>query len=240
MTVWERLRNPCGWRAGAKQISVDAMLPLLVVPTLAVMAAQAVSCTILVFLATPVLVYYLHHNFLRFLLRTKFFLMWTITSVLMLMLVFELSVVPLLEIVPEENFLFIVCVVGGIWCGYRAKLNADSAAQEGAISMQGLELGEGSGELCTTCRRRAPPKAYHCRLCQTCILNREYHCKWYKMHVFLLCIKKCICNLLNLYANLFSIFQVGLLYRFQQSEMVFMLFVLFWDCFHLWFQFNYD
>ncbi|EZA51046.1 Putative ZDHHC-type palmitoyltransferase [Ooceraea biroi] len=147
MTVWERLRNPCGWRAGAKQISVDAMLPLLVVPTLAVMAAQAVSCTILVFLATPVLVYYLHHNFLRFLLRTKFFLMWTITSVLMLMLVFEV-------------------------------LNADSAAQEGAVSTQGLELGEGSGELCTTCRRRAPPKAHHCRLCQTCILNREYHCKW--------------------------------------------------------------
>ncbi|XP_072753323.1 palmitoyltransferase ZDHHC23-B [Anoplolepis gracilipes] len=178
MTVWERLRNPCGWRAGAKQISVDAMLPLLVVPTLAVIAAQAVLCTIVVFLATPILVYYLHHNFLRFLLRTKFFLMWTITSVLMLMLVFELSVVPLLEILPEENLLFIMCVVGGIWCGYRAKLNADYAAQEGAVTVQGLELGEGSGELCATCRRRAPPKAHHCRLCQTCILNREYHCKW--------------------------------------------------------------
>lgn len=178
MTVWERLRNPCGWRAGAKQISVDAMLPLLVVPALAVIAAQAVLCTFVVFMATPILVYYLHHNFLRFLLRTKFFLMWTITSVLMLMLVFEISVVPLLEILPEENQLFMVCVVGGIWCGYRAKLNADYAAQEGALA-HGLELGEGSGELCTTCRRRAPPRAHHCRLCQTCILNREYHCKWY-------------------------------------------------------------
>lgn len=178
MTVWERLRNPCGWRAGAKQISVDAMLPLLVVPTLAVIAAQTVFCTVVVFAATPILVYYLYHNFLRFLLRTKFFLMWTITSVLMLMLVFEISVVPLLEILPEENLLFMVCVVGGIWCGYRAKLNADVAAQEGAV-VQGLELGEGSGELCVMCRRRAPPRAYHCRLCQTCILNREYHCKWY-------------------------------------------------------------
>ncbi|XP_018058569.1 PREDICTED: palmitoyltransferase ZDHHC23 isoform X2 [Atta colombica] len=156
MTVCERLRNPCGWRAGAKQISVDAMLPLVVVPILAVIAAQAFLCTVAVFLVTPVFVYYLHHNFLRFLLRTKFFLMWTITSVLMMMLVFEISVVPLLEILPEENLVFM----------------------ENAGVVDVLELGDGSGELCATCRRRIPPKAHHCRLCQTCILNREYHCKW--------------------------------------------------------------
>ncbi|XP_018358550.1 PREDICTED: palmitoyltransferase ZDHHC23 isoform X2 [Trachymyrmex cornetzi] len=178
MTVWERLRNPCGWRAGAKQISVDAMLPLVVVPILAVIAAQAFLCTVAVFLVTPVLVYYLHHNFLRFLLRTKFFLMWTITSVLMMMLVFEISVVPLLEILPEENLVFMVCVVGGMWCGYKTKLNADASIQENADAVDVLELGDGSGELCAMCRRRTPPKAHHCRLCQTCILNREYHCKW--------------------------------------------------------------
>ncbi|KOC69034.1 putative palmitoyltransferase ZDHHC23 [Habropoda laboriosa] len=177
MTVWERLRNPCGWRAGAKQISVDAMIPIFAVPSLAVIAAQTVLSTVIIFVATPILVYYLHHNFLRFLLRTKFFLMWTITSVVMLMLIFEISVVPLLEILPEENLVFITCVVGGIWCGYMTRLNADSATQETTLT-QGLELGEGSGELCITCRRRAPPKAHHCRMCQTCILNREYHCKW--------------------------------------------------------------
>ncbi|CAK9794835.1 Palmitoyltransferase ZDHHC23-A [Anthophora quadrimaculata] len=177
MTVWERLRNPCGWRAGAKQIAVDAMIPIFAVPVLAVIAAQTVLCTIIVFVATPILVYYLHHNFLRFLLRSKFFLMWTITSVVMLMLIFEISVVPLLEILPEENVVFITCVVGGIWCGYMTRLNADSTTQESTLT-QGLELGEGSGELCITCRRRAPPKAHHCRMCQTCILNREYHCKW--------------------------------------------------------------
>ncbi|XP_046814273.1 palmitoyltransferase ZDHHC23-B [Vespa crabro] len=175
--VWDRMRNPCGWKGGAKQISVDAMIPLFAVPLLAIIAAQSILCTIIIFLATPILVYYLHHNFLRFLLRTKFFLMWTITSVLMLMIVFEVSVVPLLEILPGENLFFIICVAGGICCGSKTRLNADRIAQEGAAE-QGLELGEGSGELCVTCRRRAPPKAYHCRMCQTCILNREYHCKW--------------------------------------------------------------
>ncbi|XP_066598174.1 palmitoyltransferase ZDHHC23-B isoform X2 [Prorops nasuta] len=177
MSFWEKLRKPCSLRGGAKQISVDAVIPLFAIPTLAVIAAQAFLWTLFIFLATPILVYYLHHNFLRFLLRTKFFLMWTITSVLFLMIIFEVSVVPLLEILPEENLIFIVCVVGGIWCGYETKLKADCGTQESAL-IQGLELGEGSGELCTTCRRRAPSRAYHCRLCQTCILNREYHCRW--------------------------------------------------------------
>ncbi|XP_066598175.1 palmitoyltransferase ZDHHC23-B isoform X3 [Prorops nasuta] len=143
MSFWEKLRKPCSLRGGAKQISVDAVIPLFAIPTLAVIAAQAFLWTLFIFLATPILVYYLHHNFLRFLLRTKFFLMWTITSVLFLMIIFE----------------------------------ADCGTQESAL-IQGLELGEGSGELCTTCRRRAPSRAYHCRLCQTCILNREYHCRW--------------------------------------------------------------
>ncbi|CAD1479630.1 unnamed protein product [Heterotrigona itama] len=176
MTMWERLRNPCGWRAGAKQISVDAMIPIFAVPTLAVIAAQTVLCTVIIFVATPILVYYLHHNFLRFLLRTKFFLMWTITSVVMLMLIFEVSVVPLLEILLEENVVFIMCVVGGIWCGYMTRSNADSVTQEGTLT-QGLELGEGSGELCITCRRRAPPKAHHCRMLDCCIGSSNL--RWY-------------------------------------------------------------
>ncbi|XP_020706888.1 palmitoyltransferase ZDHHC23-B [Athalia rosae] len=178
MNILERFRVPCAWRGGAKQLSVDAVIPLFAVPILSCIAAQTVLCTIITFATTPILVYYLHHNFLRFLLRTKFFLMWNVTSVVMLMLVFEITVVPLLEILPEENWVFIISVAGGIACAYQTKIKADCTSQDGSTSTQGLELGEGSGELCTTCRRRAPPKAYHCRMCQTCILRREYHCKW--------------------------------------------------------------
>ncbi|XP_015591598.1 palmitoyltransferase ZDHHC23 [Cephus cinctus] len=175
MHILEKFRMPCAWRGSAKQISVDAVIPLFAVPALAVIAAQTLFCTIIIFVTTPVLVHYLHHNFLRFLLRTKFFFVWTIVSVIMLMLVFEITVVPLLEILPEENLVFIICVVGGIWCGYLTRLKADRMTQNAG---QGLELGEGSGELCLICRRRTPPRAYHCRTCQTCILGREYHCKW--------------------------------------------------------------
>ena len=170
--------NPCAWKDSAvRNVSFDALIPILVIPLLTLVASQNLFCTFITFAMSPPLVYYLYRDFLRFLMRTKFFLMWTITSVLMLMLVFELSVVPLLEILPEENFVFVLCVVGGLACGYKTRKTADHANQETA-SLQGLELGEGSGDVCNICRRRAPPKAFHCRLCQTCILGREYHCKW--------------------------------------------------------------
>ncbi|XP_046474362.1 palmitoyltransferase ZDHHC23-B [Neodiprion pinetum] len=177
MNILERFRAPCGWRGGAKQLSVDAVIPLIAVPVLSFAAAQTLLCTIITFVTTPILVYYLHHNFLRFLLRTKFFLMWNITSVVLLMLVFEITVVPLLEILPEENWVFVISVVGGIGCAYQTRVKADSGNQDAALSHV-IELGDTGGELCTTCRRRAPPLAYHCRMCQTCVLRREYHCKW--------------------------------------------------------------
>lgn len=177
MNILEIFRVPCAWRGGAKQLSVDAVIPLFAVPILSLIAAQTLLCTIITFVTTPILVYYLHRNFLRFLLRTKFFLMWNITSVLLVILVFEMVVVPLLEILPEENCVFIISFAAGVACAYQTRVKADRIIQD-SNSTQGLELGEGSGELCTTCRRRAPPKAFHCRLCQTCILRREYHCKW--------------------------------------------------------------
>lgn len=177
MIVWERFRNHCAWNGGAKQISIDAVIPIFMIPILTIIAAQSLLCTVAIFLITPPLIYYLHHNFLRFILRTKFFFIWTVTSVLTMMLVFEFSVVPLLEILPEENFIFMICVVSGLAFGYKTRLLADQFIQDGNY-VQGLELGEGSGELCPSCRRRTPPKGFHCRVCQTCILGREYHCKW--------------------------------------------------------------
>ncbi|OXU26352.1 hypothetical protein TSAR_015254 [Trichomalopsis sarcophagae] len=168
----------CCCREGSvRRISVDAVIPLFTVPLLTVIAAQNLVCTILVFLMSPPLVYYIYRNFLRFLMRTKFFLMWTITSVLMLMAIFEISVVPLLEILPEENYVFMAAVVAGLVCGYKTRQNADQVVQED-LQIQGLELGESSDDICNTCKRHVLPKTFHCRICQTCILRREYHCKW--------------------------------------------------------------
>ncbi|XP_008558429.1 palmitoyltransferase ZDHHC23-B [Microplitis demolitor] len=185
MNVLNKMRNSCGWRSGAKQMSIDAMIPLFAVPAITIIAAQTVYLTVITFITTPVIVYHLDHNFLRFLPRSKFFIMWTITSVIIMLSVFEMCVVPLLEILPEENLIFVAGVVGGIACGHKTRINADCLAQDGAVAAvaQELELEEGTSgteddDFCVTCRKKTPPRAYHCRICQTCVLGREYHCKW--------------------------------------------------------------
>lgn len=176
------MRNVCSrfqLGAGPKQLSYDAVLPLILIPLLTLLAAQNLTCTILVSLATPPFISYLNHNFLRFVVRTKFFFMWTLVSVTGLLVIFQTSVVPLLEILPEENFIFVACVVGGLLCGYKTRQTADQVNQDVPL-LDGLELGEGAeDEICGVCQKRAPFKAHHCRLCQTCVLSREYHCRWY-------------------------------------------------------------
>ncbi|XP_011500104.1 PREDICTED: palmitoyltransferase ZDHHC23 [Ceratosolen solmsi marchali] len=172
------LCNPCTWQeGGVRQLSFDALIPIFTVPILMVVASQSFTCTVIIFLLSPPLIYYFYRNFLRFIIRTKFFLMWTVTSVLTLLLVFEFSVVPLLEILPEENLVFVICVVGGLVCGYKTKQKACQVTQENSL-LQGVELGEGDSEICNICKKCTSQKAFHCRLCQTCINEREYHCKW--------------------------------------------------------------
>lgn len=172
----------CNWcNFNSKQISFDAVMPMLLLPALILIAAQNLLCTIFIFIMTPLLIYYLYRNFLRFQMRTRFFIMWTASSIFLLMLVYQLLVVPQLEILFEENLVFMLFVVSGLFCGYKTVKNADQAVQElGQEHEQllGLELGEDSRDTCNICRKRAPPKAFHCRICQTCILEREYHCKW--------------------------------------------------------------
>ncbi|CAB0033951.1 unnamed protein product [Trichogramma brassicae] len=171
------------------RVSVDALLPLLLVPALLLLAALNLACSFLVLVATPLFVYYANRNFLRFLMRSKFFLCWLIASVGCLMAVFELAVVPLLEILPEENYVFIAAVVGGILTARRTvkcQHSATSSQQQLFDPMRETLLDvDGSSDqavteshVCQTCKRRFPRKAYHCRVCQTCVPGREYHCKW--------------------------------------------------------------
>ncbi|XP_014216930.1 palmitoyltransferase ZDHHC23 [Copidosoma floridanum] len=159
-----------------RNISVDAVMPMFMVPILLLTASENVICTVLVFSTSPFFIYYLHVKFLRFFTRTKFFFMWTISSVLALMLVFEFSVVPLLEILPEENLIFIICVVGGLICGHETRRKSDCMSQ--VSTSQTLELGEINQDVCSTCKRHVTPQAIHCKICQTCVLGKKYHCHW--------------------------------------------------------------
>jgi hypothetical protein len=116
-TFQDRLRIP--WRGGAKQISIDSALPIVLLPVLVYVAAQSVWCTLLVLLIMLLSMCYLYSVFTRFLPRTKFFFVWTLTSTVLLLLVFELSVVPFLEIMPQENCVLIGLVISSGICLYK-------------------------------------------------------------------------------------------------------------------------
>lgn len=55
--------------------------------------------------------------------RTKFFLLWAICSKLYLWILFEVTV-PLVELLPQENVLFIILYTVSIYCFYKTKQRA--------------------------------------------------------------------------------------------------------------------
>ena len=116
-TFQDRLRIP--WRGGAKQISMDSALPIFLQPLLAYIAAQSVWCTAIVSVFALLSLIYLYSIFVRFLPRTKFFFVWTLTSAVLLLLVFEINVVPFLEIKPRENCMLIGLVIAAGICLYK-------------------------------------------------------------------------------------------------------------------------
>ncbi|XP_063240353.1 palmitoyltransferase ZDHHC23-B isoform X2 [Bacillus rossius redtenbacheri] len=178
----DRLRVP--WRGGAKQVSLDAALPLVLQPLLACLAVQGAWCTAAVFVSACAGACYLRRLFPRFHPRSKFFLVWTLTSAALLLLVFEVDVVPLLEILPGENGTLVLLVLAALGCAQAVRLRAPlchaGAEEEGGIP-------------CAVCRRLVPPRTYHCRTCQACVLARDHHCVWLdccigerNRHVFML------------------------------------------------------
>lgn len=49
--------------------------------------------------------------------QTRFFFAWALTSIICLWAIFEITV-PLLELLPEENLIFRICMFGSIACFY--------------------------------------------------------------------------------------------------------------------------
>ncbi|XP_021917463.1 palmitoyltransferase ZDHHC23 isoform X2 [Zootermopsis nevadensis] len=169
-TFQDRLRIP--WRGGAKQISIDSALPIFLQPLLAYIAAQSVWCTVLVSMVMLLSMCYLYSVFVQFLPRTKFFFVWTLTSAVLLLLVFELSVVPFLEIMPHENCVLMGLVVSSGICFYKVRTRADLSCVVHA------NVGDETELVCSVYRRRFPPSTFHCRICQACVIKRDIHCVW--------------------------------------------------------------
>lgn len=119
----ERLRQLFG-PIGAKQISLEAIVPMILLPTMLCVAAINIYWTIIICLAIPLLLGYAQYVRRSYLPRTKFFFMWAFWSIVYLWILFEMTV-PLTELLPEENFIFIVTMFGSVFCFYKVRLPFD-------------------------------------------------------------------------------------------------------------------
>lgn len=119
MALKDRFRQLCG-PIGAKQISMEAILPMVLLPAMLCIAAINVYWTIIVCVAIPLLLGYAQYVRRHHLPRTKFFFMWAFWSIVYLWILFEMTV-PLTELLPEENFIFIATMFGSVFGFYKVR-----------------------------------------------------------------------------------------------------------------------
>lgn len=160
------------WRGGARKLNIDSVVPLILLPSLGYIAAQGVWVSVLVFLTLPIFLVYVHYISMKISSQTKFFYMWTLTSVALIVLIFEFPVVVTLDIRSEEHLIFLVFTFLMVLCGAKTKQTAEQSHVKSDAKSEGSEL------VCTVCRKGILPRTFHCCICRTCIVKRDQHCAW--------------------------------------------------------------
>ncbi|KAL1139300.1 hypothetical protein AAG570_006286 [Ranatra chinensis] len=175
-TANDRLRFP--WRGGAKHFTIDAVVPIFLLPILIFTAAQGVWISVVVFTFLPLFLMYLHFISMSCNPQSVFFFAWTIMSVVTVFVIFEFIGVRMLEIRDDENIIFTFLTVSILFCLHKVK-------QKSYLSLVNIinelptdnSLGK-MNVLCTVCDMKVPARAFHCHICNACILKRDQHCIW--------------------------------------------------------------
>ncbi|KAH8419384.1 hypothetical protein KR222_010296, partial [Zaprionus bogoriensis] len=224
----DRLRLP--WRGGAKRISPAALAPALIVPMMMGLAALNARTGIVLMLALIGFIGWGLQLAERTATKTTFFLSWIVFSVLYMVVIFECEV-PLLELLPEENYLLLILSFGALYSLHRTKQLAplnlvtaqygttpkdelpgiteassgeEQAEQQAEHTIVGINDDDdedddddddvnGTGRnsesaglmqhaaqpnICETCRKVTPARAYHCAVCGSCVKRRSHHSFW--------------------------------------------------------------
>lgn len=157
-TLQDRMRIP--WKGGAKQVSFDAILPLIILPLMFLLASISLWWTVFSFTAATVILASVFRFFIKTIPNTKFFLVWTITSIVMLYVIFEFVVIPLLEILLEENILLSIFFACFLFTFHMTRQRNNAL---GAIGGDEAESGiVGSYNRCFICQVLVPDKDHHC------------------------------------------------------------------------------
>lgn len=103
---------------GVRKISIDAILPIVLLPIMFAVAAINFYLMIAICIVMPLFLGYAQWLRKSIAPHTKFFFMWTLWSGIYLWIIFEMTV-PLMELLPEENFIFITTLFGAAFCFHK-------------------------------------------------------------------------------------------------------------------------
>ncbi|CAH1118953.1 unnamed protein product [Phaedon cochleariae] len=165
LTMQNRFRIP--WKGGAKQIAFDAILPIVIIPIMLLLASISLWWTFFSFTTVAIFLLFISNFLIRAVHHTKFFFVWTLTSVIVLYLIFEFIVIPFLEILLEENIALSMFIFGFVICLYLMKTRIKSIS---SIRESEAENGT-SGQYYLQCTQ--------CSICQLKIPDRDHHCVWF-------------------------------------------------------------
>ncbi|KAJ8986000.1 hypothetical protein NQ317_013884 [Molorchus minor] len=171
-TVQDRMRIP--WRGGAKQIAFDAMLPIFIIPTMLLVASISLWWTVFSFTTVNIFLMFIYKFLIRTIPHTKFFFVWTVTTLVASYIIFEFIVIPFLEILLEENIALSLLIFGFILCLYLLKVRTNqlfrTEESQAEIGKVGIRV-----QSCNICQIRVPDKNHHCVWFDCCIGNHN-HC----------------------------------------------------------------
>lgn len=192
VTIMDRIRVP--WIGGAKRVELDLISPIILLPAVLLLACHSWTMLIITFSALPFALYFIHRRALRNKTRTKFFLSWTVTSLVVLLGVFQLEVVPYLEILFSENTVLMLAVGVTCLCAYKVHSCPHDLAAAAVVGGEGAKAAEAanSSEVCSVsvpymeaedakcsvCQLVQPQRCSHCHLCGRCVPKRDHHCVW--------------------------------------------------------------
>ncbi|KAK6641868.1 hypothetical protein RUM44_013586 [Polyplax serrata] len=108
--------------------------------------------------------------------RSQFLYYWTVMSLSYTFIFFELIIVPLSEITPEENYLLMFFSgTSLIFLYFTTNVNAPNT---GDLAGEHLLNKNGSASICPACKLKMEPRNFHCKICMECIPKYDHHSYW--------------------------------------------------------------
>ncbi|XP_018324777.1 palmitoyltransferase ZDHHC23 [Agrilus planipennis] len=167
-TFQDRIRMP--WPGGARRLSIETIIPCFALPLLILIATLSLWNTVFSFFFMFLLLIIMKKKFKH---MKILFLRWTIISFLIIYLIFELLVIPYLEILISENITVNVFVIIAVVAAYLMKVKTHNLKgkyeRESGCTIQVDE--------CSSCQTYIPGKDFHC-ICLNCCVgqhNRNFY-----------------------------------------------------------------